>query len=480
MMSSTLSAAVSLVFTKGCSRRLARALALVLLLSALPLSPGSLAAQDPASADPAAQDPEPQPPIEAVTTERSQLDEATRNQLQAVFDRVASLSQVDVRVDAGVVTLEGTVVSGEVRSRAAELAAGMEGVLFVDNRIRESSSLEEQLEPTWERLRELGYGAVVKLPLLVVAALIVGFAGLLGILVSRWKGPSFLRTRNPFLQSLIQRLIQIALLFIGLIVALDLLDATALVGAVIGTAGLAGLALGFAFKDIGENYLAGTILAFRQPFSKNDHIVVQNFEGKVVRLTARETILMTLDGNHVSVPNAMVFRNPMTNFTRNPLRRFQFEMGLGSNDDLAQARRIAVSALSSMEGVLDEPPPQALVVDLGDSSVTMRFSGWMDQRNAAFGRVRSEAIRLVKARLEDAGLTLPSPEYLVQLGGEGATPSGEPASAPSPDRPKKPTPTATVDVTPDDVSVDRSIDEQIETDRHTSEEPDLLDPKKPA
>lgn len=415
-------------------------------------------------------------PIEEVTDERAGLDEAIRNQLQGVFDRVPRLAAVDVAVDAGVVRLEGTVVSGELRARAADLAATLDGVLFVDNRIRESTSLEEQLEPTWARLRELGYGFVAKLPLLGVAALIVALTAVLGWLLSRWGGPAFLRTRNPFLQNLIRRFVQGALLLVGVVVALDLLDAAALVGAVVGTAGLAGLALGFAFKDIVENYLAGTILAFRQPFAKNDHIRVESFEGKVVRLTARETILMTLDGNHVRLPNALVFRSPLTNFTRNPLRRVQFEAGLGPQDDLARARRVAVATLSQMDGVLVDPPPEVLVRELGDSTVTLRFSAWVDQRESEFDRVRSEAIRLVKLRLEEAGLTLPSPEYLLRVDSpESRSREAAPAREPT----KEMTPAAK-DSTQADVSVDRSVDEQIEADRRDSGESDLLEEDAPA
>jgi small-conductance mechanosensitive channel len=254
-------------------------------------------------------------------------------------------------------------------------------------------------------------------------------------------------------------------ILVGILVALDLLDATALVGAVVGTAGLAGLAVGFAFKDIVENYLAGTILAFRQPFAKNDQIRIESYEGKVVRLTARETILMTLDGNHVRLPNALVFRSPMLNFTRNPLRRFEFEAGLGTGDDLAQAREVAVSALSSMEGVLEDPAPEVLVTTLGDSTVTVVFRGWVDQSAAEFNRVRSEAIRLVKARLEEAGHTMPSPAYIVEMDAE--------------QRPKKTAveasqaPAATTTLA--DVAVDRSVDRQIEADRQASSEDDLLD-----
>lgn len=440
---------------------------LTALLLAAPLA---VAAQDTARADTAAVDSVPAPqvepePLEAVTDERAALDEAIRNQLQAVFDRVESLSRVDVTVDAGVVTLDGTVLSADTRERAEALASELDGVLFVENRLRESTSLDERLEPTWDRLRDLGYGTVAKLPLLAVALLVLGIAVVLGGLLSRWRGPSFLRTRNPFLQNLIRRAIQGAVVLAGVIVALDLLDATALVGAVVGTAGLAGLALGFAFKDIVENYLAGTILAVRQPFAKNDHIRVEGFEGKVVRLTARETILMTLDGNHVRLPNALIFRSPMLNFTRNPLRRFQFDAGVGAGDDLARARDVAVETLGGIEGVLGDPRPQALVLELGESSVAMRFTGWVDQTTADFNRVRSEALRKVKIGLEDAGLTLPSPEYIVRLRQEGD-------AAPGKRGPDTPSPEPAPDT---DVSVDRTLDEQIEADRRESDEPDLLD-----
>jgi small conductance mechanosensitive channel len=323
---------------------------LVLALLLLGDELAAAALQDTATTDSVVvEDPEP------VTRQRADQDEVIRNTLQAVFDRVPSLSRVDVTVDAGVVRLEGTVLSGETRSQAAAMAAELDGVIFVNNQIRESTSMEEQLEPTWARMRELGYGFVAKLPLVALAIVIIGLASVLGSLLSRWGGPSFLRARNPFLQNLIRRLLQAAVVLAGIFVALDLLDAGRLVAAVIGTAGLAGLAIGFAFKDIMENYLAGVILAVRQPFAKNDHIRVGEFEGKLVRLTPRETILMTLDGNHVRLPNALIFRSPMVNFTRNPLRRFQFDAGLGPGNDLARVREVAVGALTEMQGVSRSP-----------------------------------------------------------------------------------------------------------------------------
>jgi small-conductance mechanosensitive channel len=433
-------------------------------------------ADSPAVSAPSASRPDTADAPEPVSVQRAIADERTRSDLQALFDRIPSLSGITVSVDAGVVRLEGIVVEPEARAQAARLAESMDDVRFVDNRIGESTSLEEQLRPTWARLRELMYGTLAKLPLLVVAIVIVALAAVAGSLLARWRGPSILQARNPFLQGLIRRALQAAIVVFGLLLALDLLGATALVGAVVGTAGLAGLAVGLAFKDIAENYLAGTLLALRQPFAQNDQIQVGTFEGKVVRLTPRETILMTADGNHVRLPNAMIFRSPLVNFTRNPLRRFEFEAGIGTGDDLVRARDVGVAALLATEGVLREPPPQVLVTALGDSTVTVSFSGWLDQHRTEYLRVRSEAIRMVKTRLEASGLTMPSPEFLVEMHGEqgDAISSDVPPRVAGALRTGRTAPAAATHGA-SDVSVDRTLDEQIAADRRHADEADLLD-----
>jgi small-conductance mechanosensitive channel len=158
----------------------------------------------------------------------------------------------------------------------------------------------------------------------------------------------------------------------------------------------------------------------------------------------------------------MIFRSPLINYTRNPLRRFEFEYGVGAADDLAAAREVAVRTLTRMEGVLSDPPPETHVIAIGDSSVTLRSMAWVDQREAEFLRVRSEAIRLVKAQLEEAGLTLPSPEYLIRMQREGDP--REATAAPGP-----------AHIVQADVSVDHTVDAQIEVERRVSDEDDLLD-----
>lgn len=269
---------------------------------------------------------------------------------------------------------------------------------------------------------------MVKLPLLGIAAVVI----LLFWWLARWIGNArwpYAQLRNPLMRDLASQVVQTAVLLAGVLVALDVLNATALVGAVLGTAGVVGLALGFAFKDVVENYLAGILLSMRQPFSANDLISVEGFEGKVIRLTSRATILMTLDGNHVRLPNALVFKSPMTNYTRNPLRRFDFIVGVGGNEDLVGAQSLGVEALASVPGVLAEPAPWAMLEPPGDSNIGVHFFGWIDQSRTSLPRAQSAAIRRVTSRLSTAGIDMPEPIYRVQVTGQGLADTAAPSEA---------------------------------------------------
>jgi len=200
-----------------------------LAAASLPLA----AAQDTTATDPLPADTVPadsavETPPEAISQERSDTDEAIRNRLQAIFDRVPALADVDVAVEAGIVRLRGTVADGTTGERAVTLAEAQEGVLWVDDGIELTASLGERLEPTWGRLRDLAYGTVALLPLLAVALAIVFASLLAGTALGRWGGPSFLRSRNPFLQNIVGRAIQAAVVLAGILVALELLEATAL------------------------------------------------------------------------------------------------------------------------------------------------------------------------------------------------------------------------------------------------------------
>jgi small conductance mechanosensitive channel len=277
-----------------------------------------------------------------------------------------------------------------------------------------------------QRLLQESYALIASLPLFALALLVIW----VGALAGRWLSQRALFDRvagtNPFLRDLVRTTVRWVVASAGVIVALEIMDATALVGAVLGTAGVLGVALGFAFKETLENYLAGILMSFRQPFAPRDHVVINGNEGFVVAMTSRATILFTLDGNHLRLPNAMVFRSVTLNYTRNPSRRFTFDVGVGVGEDLLAAQRIGIEQMKAVVGVLHEPPPRAYITALGDSNVQLRFLGWVDQRSHEFVMVKSEAIRTVKLALEAAGMDMPEPIYRVQIAERGPVPASPP------------------------------------------------------
>ena len=334
------------------------------------------------------------------------------------------------------------------------------------------STFEWDFSAVAERLELQAYNLVAGLPLLVLAALVVWLAWRLGGWLS---GRSFLdrvAERNPFLRDLTKTGTRWAVALGGILIALEILNATALVGAVLGTAGVMGVALGFAFKETLENYLAGILMSLRQPFAPRDHVVIDGNEGVVIALTSRATILMTLDGNHLRLPNALVFRSVMLNYSRNPTRRFEFDVGMGVNEDLLLAQRIGIGSLAKIDGVIVKPPPRAYIASLGDSNVRVRFHGWVDQRSHDFLLVKSEAIRRTKLALEEAGMDMPEPIYRVQL--------TERSPAIEEQTDGTPTPISQDDVHPPlDTGVQIDLADAIDSDTQSRGTEDLLDSDAP-
>lgn len=275
---------------------------------------------------------------------------------------------------------------------------------------------------------------VAMLPLFGLAIVVLALAWVIGSWLSKRTVLSRISSHNPFLQDLLRTAVRWGAVLVGAILALEILGATKLVGAVLGTAGVLGVALGFAFKDILENYLAGLLLSLRQPFAPKDWVVIDGNEGVVVSLTSRATILMTLDGNHLRLPNATVFRGVILNYTRNPKRRLDFKVGIGVNEDIAHAQRIGMAELERVPGVIGEPPPRGLVTELGDWNVTITFQAWVDQRTHDFLLVKSEGVRMVKGAFEREGIDMPFPTYDVDLQGPRIADDGGHDGQPAPER----------------------------------------------
>ena len=348
-----------------------------------------------------------------------------------------------------------------------------------------TETLRFDIDAVSQRLMEELYSLLAALPMLLLALLVIWVGWALGGWLSRRALLERVAQRNPFMRELTRTSVRWAVSLVAVLVALEIMNATALVGAVLGTAGVLGVALGFAFKDTLENYLAGLLMSLRQPFAPRDHVVIDGNEGIVVALTSRATILMTLDGNQLRIPNGQVFKAVILNYTRNPQRRFDFDLGVDADDDPTAALKLGRDTLASLPFVLAEPPPEARIEEVGDSNIVLKFLGWIDQGEADFFKARTRAIATLKVALEEAGFALPEPIYRLRFDSRSATipmmPAGESGKvATSEARPSKPSLETIAEA--EDIRPANEIGEMVEQERRrggSEQEKDLLDHSRP-
>ncbi len=391
--------------------------------------------------------------VQAEVRAGEQADARIATAVAARLLRQPSLQRVTVAVNGGVVTLGGEVVADADRKFAAEIAGKVDGVANVVDQVAIDADLHTRLLAAVEQMQGKLVRLVVALPLLFVAIAIVWFAAWFGRRVARWP-LRWLRGHadNPYMDGLVRRVVQSAVVIVGLVLALNLLGATALVGAVLGSAGVVGLVVGFAFRDIAENYMAGVLLSLRRPFAPDDHLVIDKYEGKVIALTSRATLLMTLDGNQVSLPNSLVFKSVVTNYTANPKRRFDFVLPVDPAESVGRARDLGLAAIGRVDGVLPEPGPSFAVDGYSLKGLDLRFYGWVDQRRNDVGKVRTEALREVRGAFAEARVHGPE---TVRYRAPDAPVQREPAG---------------------DTSVNRDIDAQLAAAQRASDE-DMLNPQ---
>ncbi len=399
---------------------------------------------------------------------RAASDSAIEDRLRSIIKNIRDFKNVELTVNDGVVRLSGTTSRKEASEKVAQMISRFEGVVYVDNQIEVESDVETRVKPAFSRARQYLKNIVQKLPIIGVALAVVIFFWLLARLATHWDAPYQRLGLNRLLRNLIRQSLRKGIFLLGVLFAFDILDLTALVGAVLGTVGVLGLAIGFAFKDIVENYLAGVLLSIRRPFDLNDLVLIGSHEGRVVRLTPSELILMTLEGNHVRIPNATVFKSFICNYSINPRRRFDFGVGVGVNEDLLDVQGYGCLAMQKMRGVMEEPAPFMIVEALGDFNVLVRFFGWVDQRNADFAKVRGEAIRRVKLALDEAGVEMPEPSQTIRM---------VPTEERQPEKPPKLSDERHAEgqkAKNVDVSRDTQLDDQINEELSDTHEPNLL------
>lgn len=257
-------------------------------------------------------------------------------------------------------------------------------------------------------LASLRRDIVRALPLLMLSLLILTLATVAGWLTTR-SARIVLRRRvnSRLLRGLFARGAGVLVLVAGLYIVLRIAGLTQLALTIIGGTGLIGLAVGIAFRDITENYLASIFLSIQRPFQTGDLIEIAGVTGYVRQLNVRTTILMTLDGTLSQLPNAMVYKSVIRNLSNNPNRRMDFVVGIGYDDRIGEAQEVARRVLERHPAVLTHPEPLVLAEELGAATVKLRIYFWLNGREHSWPKVRSSVIRLVKRAFQDEGISMP-------------------------------------------------------------------------
>ena len=406
-------------------------------------------------------------PDTTISVENSvQQDAAIAVRIREIIHQLDGYENVAVYVSDGIVTLRGTTLDAATAEALTDLAARVEGVVAIENEVTETTDVVERLTPAIERLWDRIEQTIAFLPLLLIAV----FAGLLviwsGFLIARMQNPWNRIAPNAFIADIYRQVVRLFFVVLGVVLALDLLNLTALLSTILGAAGIAGLAIGFAVRDTVENFIASIMLSVRQPFRPKDLVEIEGDLGHVIRLTSRATILLSPDGNHIRIPNSKVFSARIVNYTRNDERRFTFTLGIDPNADLAEAQAIILAALEELPYLLDSPGPSTWVEDVGDSTITITAAGWVKQHETGLFMARGEAIRLAKARLEEAGITLPEPTY--RLITDATVRPGKP---PEPEAAEPPAPAIAMPVHAEDM---QELQRIVDAERAETSQDDLL------
>lgn len=220
----------------------------------------------------------------------------------------------------------------------------------------------------WEAAHRMVDSFVARLPSLIVACIVFLVFYVLSVFISHLILHTT-RKHRPNLGVVFARLIGAATVLLGFLVSFSVVAPSFQAGDLIKVLGIGGVAIGFAFQNILQNFLAGLLLLWAQPFRIGDEIKLDPYEGTVEEIQTRATIIKTYDGRRVVIPNADLFTHSVIVNTALDNRRWEYDLSAKGSDDLGQLKSFITGTVGKVDGVLPDPKPEALVMDLGDADV---------------------------------------------------------------------------------------------------------------
>ncbi len=211
--------------------------------------------------------------------------------------------------------------------------------------------------------------------------------------------------KDKLLPRFLGRLSKWGFIVLGIALAADTMGFGGLAGGILASAGVTAVVLGFALRDIGENFIAGVVLAFKRPFNVGDTIQTGSYIGKIEAIDLRSAHLRTFDGKDVFIPNSQIFKNPLINFTKDGLIRYEFGLTIALDKDEEKITQLILSELRKIEGVLPEPPTLVAIDELTPAGMRLKVYFWINAFETKDSLIlRSNVIRRTKKVLLGEGL----------------------------------------------------------------------------
>lgn len=282
-------------------------------------------------------------------------------------------------------------------------------VLFQAEAADKKGELDVNPQSIIERLDSWLDGFVRAIPNILLA--ITFFVAML--FLGRWLGALVKRTlRNKGRQNfgdLLGSFTRYAIVIVGVAISLTIVAPSLSPGDLISSLGVSSVAIGFAFRDILQNWLAGILILLRQPFELGDQIVVNNYEGTVEEIRTRATIIKTYDGKRVVIPNNTVYNDSVVVNTAHELIRSQYDVKLSYDQDYLAVMKLLKETAAAVEGVSDAHPVETLVWEQSDSWLTIRLRWWTASDRASVVRIWSRVLHDTREAMNQQGIDIPFP-----------------------------------------------------------------------
>lgn len=252
--------------------------------------------------------------------------------------------------------------------------------------------MEAELISVFSKYWHAFIGKLPAIVLAIVALLIFVFAGKkAGKLTSARLS---VKSHDRLVSDFAGRFVKYFFVVLGFFISMNILGYTILAGSLLTGAGISAAIFGFAFKNIGENILAGFLLAFNRPFKVGDLIMINGMTGNITSVDFRSTNIKTADGEDIFIPNSLIITNPLINYTYDNKRRFSFLIMIDYSYDVKKINDLILDVLAKSTDVLTDPPP-LVIIDQLSSNVNIKVLFWIDTD------ISSRSILIIKSELMD-------------------------------------------------------------------------------